>query len=338
MKVIHDLAALHREKESIWLAAGFFDGVHRGHQAVIRRVIATARRHGQAPWIMTFDMHPLKLLSPHDSPPLLTSISHKIRLMEAEGLRGCIVLRFTRTTARMSPEKFIATLSRSFRKLSGMVIGSNWTFGRHGAGTPQLLKVLGRQHGFKVIVVQPKLWRRRPISSTRIRRALACGRLSDVSAMLGRDFSVTGKIVSGRKIGARLLGIPTANVDCHNEALPAAGVYAVRAILGGQMYGGVANLGRCPTVTACLPTGGRPRMSLSLEVHLFGVNKNLRGRMIEVFFVQKIRPEKRFGSMESLRQRIFADIGIAKRILARRKYKPAKITQKSCFTKQRLHL
>jgi len=319
MKVFHDLAALRRERKNVWLAAGFFDGVHRGHRAVIRRVVAMARRRGDAPWIMTFDMHPLKLLAPRNAPPLLTSIPHKIRLMEAEGIRGCIVLRFTRATARMLPEKFMARLAGSFRNLSGLVIGSNWTFGRHGAGTPQVLKALGRKHGFRVSVVRPTRWRGRPISSTRIRRSLARNRLADAAAMLGRDFSLTGKVVSGRRIGGRLLGVPTANVDCHNEALPAGGVYAVRTAFGGRVYGGVANIGRCPTIRACLP--GRSRARTTLEVHLFGTHAGMRGRMVEVFFIKKIRAEKRFGSLAALRARMLEDIALARRIIARGRHR-----------------
>ena len=139
--------------------------------------------------------------------------------------------------------------------------------------------------------------------------------------MLGRDFSLTGTVVAGRGIGARLLGIPTANIACHNEALPAGGVYAVRAALGRSLYGGVANLGCCPTVSACRPGRRRPR--LTLEVHLFGTRANMRGKKIEVFFIEKIRAERRFGSLPALRRRILADIALAGQILARRERRPA---------------
>ncbi len=324
MKVYKSLSDLGREQKPVRLAAGYFDGVHRGHRAVIRRVIAEARSRGEAAWIMTFDMHPLKLLTPRASPPLLTSTPHKIRLLESGGIQGCVVLRFTRVMARLGPEQFIAKLVKSVGKLRGLVVGSNWTFGKSGAGTPELLKKLGADHGFEVSVVPPVRWRGGLISSTRIRRAVTVGKLDEAAAMLGREFSITGAVVSGRGIGARRIGIPTANVNPHNEAIPAAGVYVIRAVVGRRCYDGVANVGVRPTFSRApgfpVGKGGKSAERRKvLEAHLFGLHADIRGREIEVFFVKRLRAERRFDTLPALKARILLDIERAKKILAVKK-------------------
>lgn len=321
MKLYRRLSDLGREKKPVRLAAGYFDGVHRGHQAVIRRVIAEARLRGETAWIMTFDMHPLKLLLPHAAPPLLTSTPHKIRLLESEGIQGCVVLRFTRVMAGLAPEKFIVKLVQSVRNLRGLVVGRNWTFGKKGEGTPELLKNLGAYHGFEVSVVRPVSWQGELISSTRIRRAVTGGRLDEAAAMLGRAFSISGTVISGRGIGGRRLGIPTANVKLHNEAVPADGVYAIRAVVGHRRYDGVANIGIRPTFSRFskgkdgregkIPGAKRHQV---LEVHLFGMRADIRGREIEVFFIKKLRAERRFGSIIALKGQIGQDIKQAKKM------------------------
>ncbi|MDO9542484.1 MAG: bifunctional riboflavin kinase/FAD synthetase [Kiritimatiellia bacterium] len=313
MKLCHSLSALGREKKGIRLAAGFFDGVHRGHQAVIRRVIQEARGHGEKAWIMTFDTHPLKLLQPLAAPPLLTSTEHRIRLLESYGVQNYVILRFTRTMAELGPETFILRLVRAVRNLRGMVVGRNWTFGKNGTGTPELLKKLGAFHGFDVDIVRPARRRGDIISSTRIRRAVADGKITEAAAMLGRTFSIAGTVGSGRRIGRRL-GTPTANVTLHNEVIPANGVYAVRAALGRRIYDGVANIGLRPTFFRS-SNGKNSKRHKVLEVHLFDMHSDIRGRELEVFFVRKLREERRFATPEALKRQITRDIMATKNIL-----------------------
>ena len=315
MKLRHSLSALGREKNGTCLAAGFFDGVHRGHQAVIRRAIQEAHIRGEEAWIMTFDTHPLKLLQPLAAPPLLTSARHRIRLLESYGVQNCVILRFTRAMAELGPETFILRLVRAVHNLRGMVVGRNWTFGKNGAGTPELLKKLGALHGFDVDIVRPARWRGQIISSTRIRRAVAAGRIAEAAAMLGRTFSVAGAVVSGRGIGRRL-GTPTANVAPHNEVIPADGVYAVRAALGRRIYDGVANIGSRPTFFRS-SDGQESKRHRVLEVHLFDMNSDIRGRELEVFFIRKLREERRFATPEALKRQIARDITTTKNILCR---------------------
>lgn len=311
MKLYDSLSDLGREKKGIRLAAGFFDGVHRGHQAIIRRVIQEALVRGEKAWIMTFDMHPLKLLQPLAAPPLLTSTEHRIRLLESYGVQSCVILPFTRVMAELGPETFIRRLVQAVRNLRGIVVGHNWTFGKNRTGTPELLKKLGALHGFEVDIVRPVRWQGDIISSTRIRRAVAGGRLAEAAAMLGRTFSVAGVVGSGRGIGRRL-GAPTANVTLHNEVVPTNGVYAVRAAVDHRLYDGVANIGIRPTFLSGKHLGV-PRKKI-LEVHLFDVSADLRGKDIEVFFVKKLRAERRFATREALQQQIVRDIMTAKNI------------------------
>lgn len=315
MKLCHSLSALGRGKKGVRLAAGFFDGVHRGHQAVIQRVIQEACIRGETAWIMTFDIHPLKLLQPLAAPLLLTSTEHRIRLLESYGVQNCVILPFTRFMAKLGPEMFIIRLVRAVRNLRGIVVGSNWTFGKNGRGTPVLLEKLGALHGFEVDIVRPTYWQGGPVSSTRIRRAVAGGRLEEAAAMLGRTFSVAGVVVSGRGIGRRL-GVPTANVALHNEIAPANGVYAVRAAVDHKIHDGVANIGIRPTFSRfSLSHGKGSKRHKVLEVHLFDMRADISHQEIEVFFVAKLRAERRFATRAALRARILQDIKRAKKIL-----------------------
>lgn len=305
MKVYHRLSDLKCVRGRIWLAAGFFDGVHRGHVSVIRRALKEARADAARVWIMTFDIHPLKLLKPEAAPALLTDLGHKLRLLGRMGAEGCVALRFTRRLAAARPEDFVERLVRSAPGLRGMAVGDNWTFGRSGAGTPRMLAALGARHGFRVSVV-PRVCRRgRPVSSTRIRRALAAGRLAEACDMLGRPFSVVGTVVRGRGI-ARALGAPTANICVRNEVLPARGVYAARALLGGRAYGAVAHIG----------PGASARLD-KLEVHLMGLHANLVGREMEIVFVKRLRRDRLFARRAALREQVARDIAAASMVLAR---------------------
>ncbi|MBI2437432.1 MAG: bifunctional riboflavin kinase/FMN adenylyltransferase [Lentisphaerae bacterium] len=337
------LESLRAKGRPILLAAGFFDGVHRGHQAIIRKLLRAARRVRGVAWVMTFDTHPLKILAPAKAPRLLTSTPHKLQLLKAMGVDGCVVIHFTRALARREPEAFIAMLARAAPALRRIVIGQNWTFGRHGRGTPELLKALAATYGFKVTVIPPVRWHGRVVSSTRIRAAVLAGRLREARGMLGRNFSLLGTVVPGRRLG-RKLGIPTANLDPHNEVLPPDGVYVVRArwnairpqrwpacnaippatqcvalragrsIAGRRVatagrvnYPGIVNLGIRPTT--CRPKQiGRARV---LELHLFGMRGNLYGKAIEVTFLKKLRRERVFLSLAALARQIQRDIAKA---------------------------
>lgn len=283
------------------LAAGYFDGVHRGHQAVISEAVRLARASGGEAWALTLDPHPLKILQPDAAPPLLTSTPHKARLMESFGAEGCVVLPFTRELAAVEPEAFVGRLVRALPTLDHIVIGRNWTFGHNGRGTADTLIALSKTLGFGVAVVDPVLWRGKPISSTRVREAVARGRLADGEAMLGRPFSVLGTVEPGRQFGTKL-GFPTANLDPHNEVRPPSGIYAAWADLEGRRYPAAVFLADASHAQSG-PSG------CLLEAHLIGFQgADLYGRDIEIFFVKRMRGVERFETADLLRRRIARDV------------------------------
>jgi riboflavin kinase / FMN adenylyltransferase len=294
------------------MAAGFFDGVHRGHRRVLDVTRAASRAHGGEAWVLTFDRHPLRVLEPARAPRLLTALPHKLRLLERQGIEACLALRFTRRLAAQEPERFVRTLRTRVPSLAEMVVGRNWRFGREGRGDPALLRALGRQYGFRVHIAPPVCRGGLPVSSTRVRDAITTGALRTAAALLGRPFSVLGSVVSGDRRG-RALGYPTANLDTHNEALPPQGVYAVHAVLAGTTtcLDGVLNLGVRPTFPAA--ARGRPVM----ELHLFNTRRVLYGRDIEVFFVARLRTERAFTCSAALAAQIARDAARAHRIVAR---------------------
>ena len=309
MKLSSHVGALKDERRPVFLAAGFFDGVHRGHQHIIRHGVQAARACRGHAWVMTFDPHPKKVITPQDAPNLLTATPHKLRLLEALGVDGCLVIPFTRLFAATAADRFVRTLVRAAPQLRRIVIGRDWTFGRDGQGSPELLRALGLQHGFEVEDIEPVLWRRRPISSTRIRRCVMEGQLDEASDMLGRPFSILGTVVPGQRLG-REFGFPTANLDPHNEVFPPNGVYLATAMIAHRWRPGLINLGIRPTV----PALGTP--TRILELHLLDGRPNLYGRSIEARFLGRIRPEQRFPSLSALQQQIAADVNFARRYFA----------------------
>jgi riboflavin kinase/FMN adenylyltransferase len=306
MKTTENLCALRRVRRPIVLAAGFFDGVHRGHQKVIGRAVARAAGiRGQA-WVLTFDAHPLRILAPERAPLLLTSTGHKLRLLERLGVDGCLVIPFTRQLAGIEPSDFVERLARCIPSLREILVGGNWRFGRHGRGDARLLARLGAAKGFGVTVVRAVSRGGEPVSSTRIRARILRGRLAEAARMLGRPFGILATVVPGRSLGRRL-GYPTANLDPHDEVVPPRGVYAVWARAGGRIHEGVLNFGVRPTL-------GRDRHP-TLELHLLDFSASLYGREVEVFFVRRLRPERAFPSEQALTRQIAADVRQARAVL-----------------------
>lgn len=300
-RIVRNLNERAVRSRNVVLAAGFFDGVHRGHCSVIRRALSLAKARGAETWVLTFDVHPRRVLNPEEAPSILTSSDHKVALLSEMGVDGCIVLRFTARLARQSPEAFVARLAAAVPGLSGVVVGENWRFGRGRRGTPGLLSKLGRRHGFDLTLAPPATWRGDEVSSTRIRNAVAAGKLGEARRMLGRPFSILGTVIPGRRIG-RTLGLPTANLDPHNEVRPPKGVYVALARMSLGWYWGVVNLGIRPTFS---PRGQR---TPSLELHMPGITQNLYGRNVEVFFMARLRAERTFPGLDALKSQVGRDI------------------------------
>lgn len=313
MKTLTELSRLKRSRRPIVLAAGFFDGIHRGHAKVIRRTVDRAREIGGEAWVLTLDTHPLRVLNPQAAPLLLTANRHKLALLERTGIDGCLMLPFTREQAAVEPEAFVTRLRNCIPSLAEVIVGRNWHFGRHGRGTPGLLSRMEQATELRVTVVAPVIHKAETISSTRIRAEVLRGNLAEASAMLGRLFSILGTVTTGRSVG-RKIGFPTANLDPHNEVLPPHGVYAVRATVGERQHAGVMNFGLRPTVAEGLtiPT---------LELHVFDFSGNLYGEDIEVFFEGFLREECKFDTLEVMRTAIAKDVVAAKELLCRRAQK-----------------
>ncbi len=304
---LHDLQI--REKP-IMLAAGFFDGVHLGHQSVIAHAIQSAKAQDGEAWVMTFAPHPMKVLKPEIAPLMLTSLEHKLALLEAHGVDGTIILPFTRELAATSPVDFANWLFHCAPSLTQVVVGENWRFGSRAAGTPDLLAEFGRDAGVSVHTMPPVMYRDAPISSTRIRDAIQSGELETAAAMLGRPPGILGTVIPGRAVG-RTLGFPSANIDPHNEVLPPIGIYAVEARVGNTFYAGAFSYGRRPTFD------GKDSMSAPvLELHLIDFEGDLYGRNVEIFLLKRLRDEWHFDSTDALVMQIAKDVEQTRAIIA----------------------
>lgn len=299
---------------SPFLAIGSFDGVHRGHRAVLAALLRAARPAGAPAVVLTFRPHPLAVLRPDEVPPLLAAYEVRALLLEAAGADALVEMAFTQRVARVSPASFVQEYLCRQAHARRIFVGQDFTFGARGAGRPETLAVLGRQAcGLDTTVVPLLQSRGEPVSSTRIRQALRDGRPALAAKLLGRPFSMLGTVVEGRR-QARDLGFPTANIRPAPEvARPSEGVYAVRArVVGpderaaGEWRGGVANLGVRPTLE-----GG----ALLLEVHLFDFSGALYGERLEVAFLRRLRGERRFASVAALQHQIGRDAERARTLL-----------------------
>jgi len=289
----------------ISLAIGVFDGVHLGHQAVLSRALSGARGHGGSAVAVTFDPHPLRVLRPSQAPRLLTSTTHKVRLIRSLGINHLLVIPFDAEFASTPPDQFIRELVGSCNPLHEVCVGHQWSFGRERAGDLELLRALGQELNFTAVGIPPVQVDGEIVSSTLIRSAVETGDLTRAARLLGREYTILGTVVPGDQRG-RQLGFPTANLAAHNEQFPPDGVYAIEALRDGERLRGVANIGVRPTVAT--PDGQR-----LLEVHLFDFSEEIYGEDLEVSFRRLLRPEKKFASLDELRAQIVRDVALARR-------------------------
>lgn len=305
MWIAHDFRAARRGAPTA-LAIGNFDGVHRGHRHLIDRVNAAAASFGGESVALTFDPHPTRVLAPDRAAPLVVGLDRKLELLAGTGVHAAVVQRFDLSFASQSPEEFAERVVLGLRARE-VFVGEDFHFGRNREGNGAVLTALGEALGFRAHVVKPLEEDGVPVSSSRVRKALAEGDLAAAKALLGRDYDLDGLVITGHKRG-RTLGFPTANLATECEALPRDGVYAVRVTtLGGAVvdHPAVMNLGSRPTFRA-----GR-----SLEAHLLGTDVDLYGRTLRVTFVARLRDELRFDGVESLKAQIAADVAAARAAL-----------------------
>lgn len=300
MNVLRSISELADLPGPLFLAIGVFDGVHLGHQAVISTSARHAKEGGGTPVVVTFDPHPAKVLRPEQAPHLLTATQHKIALIRDLGVAHLLVLRFDLAFAATPPEEFVRQLVASSRPLREICVGHEWSFGKGRAGNLALLKRLGLAQEFHVVGVEAVKLNGEVVSSTSIRKAVAEGNLIKATQMLGREYTILGTVIPGEKLGRRL-GFPTANLSAHSEQFPPNGVYVAEARLTGTLYRGVANLGHRPTVRG--EEGER-----LLELHLFGLDREIYGEEMEVRFLRYLRPEQKFENVEALKAQIGRDV------------------------------
>jgi riboflavin kinase/FMN adenylyltransferase len=300
MEILRSISQLNQLRGPLFLAIGVFDGVHRGHQAVI----STSAQHAQAAEgtsvVVTFDPHPAKVLRPRDAPHLLTATEHKIALIRALGVSHLLIIEFNREFAITSPEDFVQQLVTHSKPLREICVGHEWSFGKDRRGNLGLLKTLGVHFDFNVVGIPPVMVHGTVVSSTAIRQAVEAGSLANAAEMLGRDYTILGAVTRGDQVGKKI-GFPTANLSAHSEQFPPNGVYLAEAWFEGVLYHGVVNLGYRPTVS-----GGKSQRLL--EIHLLDFERDIYGEDLEVRFVRYLRPERKFESVEALARQINADV------------------------------
>ena len=289
------------------LAIGNFDGVHRGHRAVIGAALARARTLGRPAAALTFEPHPAAVLRPHEPMFRLTDESGKLRLLAATGLDGAVVLTFNPALAGLSPDEFVQRVLVGRYGIAGAAIGFDFHFGKNRMGSPAFLQEEGARHGFAVDVLPPLQDEGRPVSSGTIRTALAGGRVIEAAELLGYPWFASGGVISGDKRG-RALGYPTANLQLDPACRLKHGIYAVRVGLGGKLHDAVASFGRRPMFDNGAPL---------LEVFLFDFTGDLYGQRLDVAFIAWIRQELSFDSVEALVRQMDEDSARAREALSR---------------------
>ncbi len=303
MDIIQGIENLKSPLRKPIVTLGNFDGVHLGHQRIIAKVRAEALKRGGESVVITFEPHPLKILSPENCPPLLTPFNKKMMFFESTGVDKVLCLRFTSAFAELSPLVFVKSILVEKVGAQGVFIGYNYRFGKGKSGDADSLKRLCAQFGIEVKVVEALTVGDTIVSSSKIRELIREGEVRRASALLGRDYPVIGRVIEGAKRGYAL-GFPTANLEMAEELYPKPGVYAVRVVWRQQYFNGVANLGYNPTFDG---------KTISLEVHLLNFSGDLYGEELQVYFSERIRDEIYFPSTESLIEQIKKDIEWAKR-------------------------
>jgi len=300
METVFSLAKAPRYPSPV-ATIGVFDGVHRGHLKVLSETVRWAREIDGTALVITFDRHPQRVLG-GASPDSITSLEHKLHLIARADIDLCVVLHFDREMAEMPPERFVREILVESLAVTGAVLGFNARFGRGAAGDEQLLRLMGRRHGFEVRTVGPLLIDGEPVSSTRIRSHIEAGELHAAARLLGRPFTLRGTVVHGAKRGAGL-GFPTANLNLHHEATPPRGVYICRVLTDGGRYWGLVNIGMRPTFER-----GEAARTKHIEVYLDDYSGGpLYGETLEVEPVKFLREQTCFASPEALARQLEKD-------------------------------
>ncbi len=295
-------------KKDMLLTIGVFDGVHFGHKYLIARLVALAKQQNRLSGVVTFLQHPREVLLPSLRLPRLTDPAQKVSLLKNEGVDAVIALAFIPQIAELSARQFVGLLQKYLR-MRGLVVGPDFALGRNREGNIDFLRKLGEELNFSVTVVSPQKMIGLVVSSTAIRKALADGEIAKANKLLGRSFSLEGRVVAGAHRGGPQLGFPTINIDVDSDqALPADGVYATWTYIEDKVYKSMTNIGRRPTF------GGNNERTI--ETYILDYQGNLYGRRVKIAIIERLRGEKKYDSTEELKKQIAEDVERGRAILA----------------------
>jgi len=286
------------ERKPVVVTIGNFDGVHRGHQEILGRVVERAAKQDLLGAVLTFDPHPARVLRPAAAPLLLTTLEQRLHAFDEAGIAAALVMRFDLEVAKISAEDFVRRFLVEAMRAQVVLVGGNFRFGHRQAGDVKLLTELGRQYGFEVEVVPPVVEAGTVVSSTAVRAAVREGRMEDAATLLGRPFALKGEIRTGTGQGRKLV-VPTLNLATEQECLPKNGVYVTETSVRGKTYRSVTNVGVRPTFD-----GTR----LAIESNLFGFSEDVTSGCMEIRFRTRLRDEQKFAGPEALREQILRDI------------------------------
>lgn len=284
-------------QKSTYIALGSFDGIHKGHLALINKSIELSKNNDALSMVYTFKNHPRTFINKESAPKLIVTLSEKIKILEDLKVDLSSFVEFDKKFMKLEPEKFIDNLIKNYN-VKGIVVGFNYRFGHKNKGDVRLLKELCNLKGIELCVIEPFTYKSEVVSSTRIRKALSEGELEDANNMLGRYFSLSGEVVSGKKIG-RTINFPTANLKTAEKIiLPKIGVYYTNVEIYGKIYKGITSVGNNPTVNG---------KNITVETHILNFDEDIYGKNIKLYFINKIRNEKKFNSLEELKEQLIKD-------------------------------
>jgi riboflavin kinase / FMN adenylyltransferase len=285
------------------ITIGNFDGVHCGHRAILRRVIAAAREEGWKSAALTFDPHPAKLLTPASAPRLLTTVEERAQLILEQGIDEILILPFTREVAALEPEDFVREILVDKLKARTVLVGANFHFGKRAAGHAETLEELGDRFSYETEIIEPVVWRKRVISSSEVRRFIEAGDVSTARRMLGRPYALGGAVVAGEGRGSKQT-VPTLNLDTTAEVVPKNGVYVTRTsdAAGARAWPSITNIGVRPTFD------GQNR---TIETFLLAKLEEAPPDRISVEFLRRVRDEKKFENADALKAQILRDVSRA---------------------------
>lgn len=311
MKVISNKKELEAIcKDGSVVTAGNFDGVHVGHQAILSQTVNLSRAKNLVSVVITFDTHPIKIVGQNTAPYLITSTPHKLKFLEKTNVDYCFLITFTKEFSKMEAEDFIEDILIKTLNVKHMVIGYDFRFGKDAKGSYKMLEAYGEKNDFEMTEITQIDCEGLSLSSSSIRQAIKCADFDAASKLLGRQYSLFGRVVTGAKIG-RTIGFPTANIDPLHELVPKTGVYAVKVKTkgGNNLYNGVLNIGYPPYFVH-----ENLKNQIKIEVFILDFDADIYGEEIEVFFIDCIREEMMFNGKEALRKQIVLDLEVAGKI------------------------